>query len=234
MANLMSGSSMLRNWMPLLKPVSLNWSFNSKSAGLPPRQMRKVFWTGCLSVAVCPTMAPFSTRQKWGRLDPLPREHGRDARLENAGFLSGDRFDALAEVRFVVEIDGRDHGEIGNHHVGSIETSAESHFEHHHVHALFFEYRERHGGDGLEVSGVHVDGAFGHQLFHAGVHAFEGGSEALDGHGRPIDADTLGGFGEMRRGEKAGAPAGRPQSRFQHGADGSLAVGAGDRKSTRL
>src|ERR1039458_10097644 len=44
------------------------------------------------------------------------------------------------------------------------------------------------------------------------------------GHGRPIDADTLGGFGEMRRGEKAGAPAGRPQSRFQHGADGSLAV----------
>jgi hypothetical protein len=143
---------------------------------------------------------------------PLARENRRDAGLQDAGLFSGDGFQALAQERFVVEIDGRDHGEIGNHHVGGVEAPAESHFEHHHIDALFGEDRERHGGDGFEVGGVHVDLALGEQRFHARVNAVEGAGEAFGGDGHAVDADALGGFGQVRRGEQAGAAAGGAQA----------------------
>ena len=46
--------------------------------------------------------------------------------------------------------------------------------------------------------------------------------------GCAVDADALGGFGEVRRGEQAGAAAGGAQGGFDHGAGGAFAVGAGD------
>src|ERR1035441_10062383 len=50
----------------------------------PFRQLRpwKVFWTGCLSAAVCPTMAPFSTRQKCGS----PSQPARDLPSKISGY----------------------------------------------------------------------------------------------------------------------------------------------------
>src|SRR5215469_16985472 len=62
-----SGISTLRYCTPLLPvsaPVILYCSLRSKSAGLPPRQMQKMFWGGWCPAVVSPTMAPSTTRQK--------------------------------------------------------------------------------------------------------------------------------------------------------------------------
>ena len=51
--------------MPLLVALMRYSSFNSKSAGSPPRQMRKLFSFSGFSAVVWPTMAPPSTRQNF-------------------------------------------------------------------------------------------------------------------------------------------------------------------------
>ncbi len=56
----------------------------------------------------------------------------------------------------------------------------------------------------------------------------EGGGEIGDRDGLAVDADAFGGFDEMGRGVDAGADAGGAEGAFEHGADGALAVGAGD------
>src|ERR1051326_3268782 len=63
---------------------------------------------------------------------------------------------------------------------------------------------------------------------HRGVNLLEGGSEASGGNGPAVDLDALGGLGEMRRSEQAGAAAGGSQSGFDHRAGGAFAIGAGD------
>ena len=75
--------------------------------------------------------------QNAGGFRALPREDRRDARLQNPGFLPGDGLDGVAQVRLVIEIDRRDHGEGGLDHVGRVQASAQAHFDHSGVYELF-------------------------------------------------------------------------------------------------
>ena len=52
--------------MPLLVELILISTFSSKSPGVPPFQIRKVFGPTVLSGVLSPTMTPFSTRQNFG------------------------------------------------------------------------------------------------------------------------------------------------------------------------
>ena len=78
-----------------------------------------------------------------------------------------------------------------------------------------------------------------HVLKHLSIPVIAGGgvetkepvesvSEAIGGDGGAIDADALGGFGQVRGSEEAGAEAGSAEGRFDHGAGGAFAIGSGD------
>ena len=61
-----AGSCTLRIWMPLLVALRRYSTFNSKSFGAPPRQMRNVFCLTGFSVELWPVNAPFAARQNAG------------------------------------------------------------------------------------------------------------------------------------------------------------------------
>ena len=88
--------------------------------------------------------------------------------------------------------------ELRRDHVGGVQASAEADLQHHHVHALFGENQQCHGGDGFEIGGVIIEGV-------GGVDPVESFGESIGGDGAAIDADALGGFGQVRGGEQAGA-----------------------------
>ncbi len=63
-----------RNGTRLLPPdVMRKSTFSSKSAGSPPRQMRKVLLLTMVSGVISPTISPASTRQYFG--SPYPNQH---------------------------------------------------------------------------------------------------------------------------------------------------------------
>ena len=65
----------------------------------------------------------------------------------------------------MIVVDGRDHAELGSHHVGGIQSAAQAHFQHHGVQLGIGESHESHGGDGFEIRGVHVELARGEHPF---------------------------------------------------------------------
>ncbi len=119
--------------------------------------------------------------------------------LQNARLLARDRFQALAQESFVIEIHRRDHAQLGHHHIRGIQPSAQPDFQHHRIHALVAKDQKRHRGHGFEVGGVQIDRAFVQQLLHALVYRVERVGELRGGNRPPVDADAFGGFGQMRR-----------------------------------
>ena len=85
---------------------------------------------------------------------------GGHAGFQNAGLFAGDGFQAAAEVRFVIEIDGRDRRTspdattlVASRRPPSPTSSTTLST------ACSAKTSERHGGDGFEIGGVQVDGA---------------------------------------------------------------------------
>lgn len=159
---------------------------------------------------------------------PLAGEDDGAGRFDDAGLFEGDFGDGVAEEAFVVEVDGGDDGEDGIDDVGGVETAAHAGFEDHGVDGLGAEEQVGHGGDGLEIAGVHVDETTRDELFGGFMDFVEGGGEVGDRDGKARDADAFGGFDEVGGGIDAGADAGDAKGGFDHGADGAFAVGAGD------
>src|SRR5712691_108236 len=65
------------------------------------------------------------------------------------------------------------------------------------------------------------------QRLRGSVHDLEGPPKLLVRHGDAVDTDALGGFDQVRRGEQTGMDPRGAQTRLDHGASGTFAVGAG-------
>jgi hypothetical protein len=158
----------------------------------------------------------------------LARLRGHDRRhvaLEDAGLLSRDQRDRVAQELGVVERHRRDNGgERALDHVGGIEPAAEAHFEQQHVGRVAREQQKRRRGldlehgdrlrpvDGLAFPQRPSEVIIGHQ--HAATLAAE--PEAL------VETD------EMRRGVDVDAQRRGFEDRAHERDGGALAVGAGD------
>ena len=101
---------------------------------------------------------PAATRSEHRRrFGTLPCEHRRDAGLQDTGLLRRDRFEGVAQIDFVIEIDGSDHGQHRLHHVGRVQAAAQADFDHGGFHAQLAKQPESHGGDGFEVGRVAIE-----------------------------------------------------------------------------
>jgi len=127
----------------------------------------------------------------------------------------------------VVEADRGDHADLRGADIGGVEPTAQARLEYGHVDAASGELDERHGGDQFEERrrGLRVFRADG---FVMRTQRLGVGDDRLVGERHAVELDALADGDEVRAGVKTGAATLRALDRFDHRADGALAVGAGD------
>ncbi len=163
------------------------------------------------------------------RLLPLPREHPRNARLQNPRLFACDRLDGIAQIRLVIEGDGGDHRQCTLHDVGRIQASAQSHLHNRGFDALLAKQPESHGCDGFKVARMRVERQpHGRPMHDRVMHHVESPRKLLWSNRNAVNLNAFRRLDQMRRGKQAGAHSRRPQPRFDHRAGGTLAIGARD------
>src|SRR2546428_6466984 len=110
----------------------------------------------------------------------------------------------MAEEIFVVEVNGRDEGNVGNDDIGGIETAAQADFEDGEVDASTRESLEGHGGKAFEISRVSAELSGGKELLDQMVNAGEDFGEGSVGDLFASDADALVDALEVGRSVQAG------------------------------
>lgn len=152
---------------------------------------------------------------------------GRECRhvwLEDAGLLGGDGSDGRTEHRHVVESDLRDdRGERGDD-VGGVEASAEAGLPNDQIHPGFGEPEQGEDGGELEEGGFELRRRGLDGSAESGCQA----SEGFVGNGGSVDADAFVEPDEVGGGVESDASTGGAVDGVEHGADGTLAVGARD------
>lgn len=186
--------------------------------------------------AVSPNLTPISDASKGGGILIGNFLYNRECFLifdggknrhpgfDDAGFFAGDFGEGVAEPFLVVVLDVGDDAGEGGDDVGGVEAAAEAGFPNDDVAFLFGEPNEGHDGDDFEEGGVIAFGKLGEEFAHEGDEAGDFGF----GDELAIDLDAFGEGDEVRRGVEAGFVAGVAVDRFEHGAGGAFAIGAGD------
>jgi hypothetical protein len=150
--------------------------------------------------------------------------------VDDAGFLTGDAGDVLAEVFDVIDADRGDHRDRRVDHIGGVPTAAQTHLDDRHVDGRIGKRCECHCGEDLELAHrrtavvlrLLVDHLHERLEFGVGRHVF-GGADRLS-----VDCDALDRRLQMRAGGASGAPLQRGQQRVDHPGHRCFAVGAGD------
>jgi len=141
---------------------------------------------------------------------------------DDAGFFAGDGGEGIAEPFLVVEGDGGEDGDVGGEGGGGIEAAAHACFEDDEFAGMFVEMFEGDGEGEFEEGGVVIP--VGNEFAQGG----EVADGVLLGNFGAGDADAFAEVEEVGGGEEADAAAGGAGHGVDDGADGALAVGAGD------
>lgn len=112
----------------------------------------------------------------------LTHDHG-DAGLDDAGLLTRDLRQRVAEEARVVEADVGDDAQQRTDDVGAVEPSAESHLDDGDIDLLLLEIEEGHGRGELEERGM--------EGLEEGALLLYEVDDALAGDGLAVDADAL-------------------------------------------
>ena len=137
-------------------------------------------------------------------------DHDRDARLDDAGLLRGDRVQRIAEILLVIEVDRRDGCDHAELHAGTAEQV------------------EGHRGVGFEECRRRADRPVGNRGFNRALDLSGGPSHVGRADGPSVDHEALGEIDQMRGRETRRRVARGPQHSVDHRRHGSFAVGAGD------
>ena len=163
-----------------------------------------------------------------GRLVPLGGDDDGSLAFDDAGLFGSDGFNAGAQPRFMIEIDGRDHAHDGRDRVGGVEPAAEPDFDDGDFDLRTPEQLERHRRGDLEEGRLHLEAAVGAQAFDGVAQVRDGGEERVPLHGPAVDDEPLRKVDQMRRGVPRRPMSGGAQRGVHHRRDRALAVGAGD------
>ena len=120
----------------------------------------------------------------------------------------------------MIEIDARDHRDLGHPHRRRVEAPAETDFEHRHVDGLAREMVQRQRRRRLEHRRV--------EARHQCAERLDAVDHAVLGNGLAIDADTFAEGDQVRRGVEADVVAVGFQDGGEHGRHRALAVRAAD------
>ena len=160
----------------------------------------------------------------------LLRGHDGCRGLDDARLGARDLGDRRAEPRLVVEVDGREHGDLAVGDVRGVPLAAHADLEHDDVDGRVGEAREREHRERLEERQRLLAGALelGVDDRDERVDLLPVARDGLVGDGLAVDADALGEAVEVRAREQAGAQAGGAQQALDHATGRGLAVGARD------
>ena len=157
---------------------------------------------------------------------------GGDARLDDAGFFTGDQGQGVSELLGVVEADRGDNGDGWPADVGGIQAAAESHFEHHRVALCLGEAEERDRGHDVEERGTAARDArgfgFAIERFDGAAHSFREQPEFVERAWLAVDGDAFGDRFQVGRGVEGRAEPGGAKDRGRHGGRRPFALGARD------
>ena len=138
--------------------------------------------------------------------------------VDDAGFLTGDAGDVVAEVLDVVDADRRDHRDRRVDHIGGVPTSAKTDLDDPHVDRGIRERCECHRGEDLELAHrratvvlrLLVDHLYERLEFGVGRHVCRWADRLS------VDRDTLDRRLQVRAGGAPGAPLQSGQQRIDH------------------
>ena len=160
------------------------------------------------------------------------RRHGthdhRDARFDDAGFLTGDIRERVAEVLLMIEVDRRDGGHDGLNDIGRVEPSAQANLDDAELDAGVTKQVERHRRRRFEEGRLSRERVLRDHRLDRGLHVGRrlphlGGADRLS-----VDDKSFRQVDEMRRGVASGVVTRAPQHLVDHRGHGSLAVCTGD------
>ncbi len=163
---------------------------------------------------------PAGRRREWA-------EDGGAAAAQDAGLLTGDGRQAVAEKGLVVESDRDDGRGQGLRHVGRVETAAHADLEDRHVDARPAEVDERRGGDRFEVGRMRREGAGRDEAIGRGAHFAHSPRQRRRGERPAVHRDALAEAHEVRRRVAPDPQAGGAERGVHVGDHRALAVGAG-------
>ena len=145
--------------------------------------------------------------------------------MRDAGFLTRDLLQRFAEHVGVVEADRRNRRHLRLQHVGPVEPSPQSDFDHRRIDTLGREVRERERQQRLVIGGTPV---LARNPLDRRHHFIEKAGEALRGNRDAVDARAFGHTVEMRFRVQPRPLAGGRQHGGDHRARRPFAAGAAD------
>ena len=151
-------------------------------------------------------------------------------RLDDAGLLSSDFSQGIAEVLRVIKTDRADDGHVGLHHIGRIPCAAHADFHHGDIDRSVGEGSVGHGREDLELAHLRAAlfGGLGVNHFHVGLNLAPDAHVVAWMDGLAIYGDALGNQLQMRTGGAATATTESSHQRLNHANSGSLAISAGN------
>ena len=149
---------------------------------------------------------------------------------DDAGFLTGDPRDVLAEVFDVIDADRGDDRNRRVDHVGGIPATAHPHFYDRDFDRRIGERRERHRGEHLELAHRRSTGGLRLRIdhLHERLDLAVGRHVLRRADGCSVDRDAFDRRLQVRAGGSAGAPLQRGQERVDHPHHRGFAVGPRD------